>query len=75
MITWVEFAIARHVAILRDLAQQRPLTDDEERLLDICEDESCRLLARESLPDQPRRRPRWNASVTHSPLVKSRSRD
>jgi hypothetical protein len=73
---WIEFAIARHVAILRDLAAERPLTDDEQRLLEICEDETCRFLNRESLPGQSHRRPRWNArTASHAPLEKSRYRD
>ncbi len=76
MLNWIEFAIVRHIAILRDLAAQRPLTDDEERLLEICEDERHRLDIREALPPEQLRKPRWNArSAPYAPLVKSRRRD
>jgi hypothetical protein len=50
MLDWVEFAVVRHAGQLRDLAAVRPLTETEQRTLDVCQSVIARLEIRESLP-------------------------
>jgi hypothetical protein len=81
MLKWTEYAIVRLGVQLRHLAAERPLTESEQCLLDICEVEIKRFEIRESQPapekPAPRERRRSFAkwSATRPPLANSRLRD
>ncbi len=73
MTDWVEYAIARHAAQLRNLAAVRTLTEREQGTLAVCESVINRVEARETLG----KRPRWSrrSDSYAAPLVKSAHHD
>lgn len=79
MLKWNEYAIVRCGAQLRQVAAERPLTDEEQHLLEICQSATSRLEAREAQPPPPekpkRRRSFAKWSAARPPLANSRYHD
>ena len=73
MVSWIEYAIARHGAQLRALAVERPLSNRELDTAEVCEIVISKLEVRES--QHPAERPPRRRSSARLPLAKFARRD